>query len=715
MHTAKAEEDEELRKTHNLSHYTWWSGHGGVAAMRREVDKGLNWPCRHCHTLEPTGTQANKCKDPATMPEGKRRGTEEEEKQYDAKFVAKIKYPKQQHVDAHKRAIGCCALCARPVVAGQEHAFPFDHRDPTTKMKGKDTLAGVNGGVAGLVQQLRQGGCPRRDPGRPRRGDGPRVASSAPTATTGKPMGLPDARVSEWMNMPKSARCVGRGGALGVAHMSVRRSYLPVWDVRNTKPSIESTLFGNLLTPGRLAASASAARSRRVTAPKPQPTEGRFVLPDGTWAPGLIQTTVFTDEDSRTDAEKARARFLEQKLGVNTEALRVMWTPELEAQLRERGVSATPLTADERAELLDLRNKGPQPVRRFAAASCTHVSPYIGIAPARNNRGVLIGNGLFPTQDIEQDEFVGFFTGLWALERDIAAVFPGDERRCVNAYAASARGFFLVNDEIKYVRIFERGGSSDPSPAPDTVLPEVKCADSLVHDLICMPRMSSEGVTQAEEAQRLCALAYSPYGPNFVDVMGLVNTPRMGGKGRTREGEVFPTANLEAVTMVVFPDGETRVPHITIGLFAATRIPAGKQMLWNYQYRRGTGGKGAEYSKSKWNPTKHSVSIKEGSDTWAEMLTAGQKAKTEVASWGRGVSPAWLGPKVKRVACASTTGKLWTGLVLPTSITNGAYLATLKDEVLNSDGTDRALAVKAWSEAKLAWAQGRPREGVRHH
>ena len=151
VHT-KAEADEDLRKTERLSKYMWWSCNGGVTAMRAEVAKGLNWPCRFCHMLEPTGNAANKYEDPATMRDGKYNGTEEEIKQYKRKWEATVKYPKQQFVDKHKRdVLKCCEMCARPVLPGQEHAFSFDHIDPTTKMKGKDTLAGESGGVAGLV------------------------------------------------------------------------------------------------------------------------------------------------------------------------------------------------------------------------------------------------------------------------------------------------------------------------------------------------------------------------------------------------------------------------------------------------------------------------------------------------------------------------------------------------------------------------------------
>jgi hypothetical protein len=150
VHTIK-EPDAAKRKVHALSDYTWWASHGGVEAMRREHAKGIQWICGFCHFLEPTGNAANRCKDPATMPKGKRRGTEEEVYQYQAKHRAVVVYPKHQYVDARKRAVGCCQHCQRSDVKGQEWAFHWDHRDEATKLKGKETLAGVNGGVSGLV------------------------------------------------------------------------------------------------------------------------------------------------------------------------------------------------------------------------------------------------------------------------------------------------------------------------------------------------------------------------------------------------------------------------------------------------------------------------------------------------------------------------------------------------------------------------------------
>jgi len=146
--------DPEKRKTVHLSAYVWWSGHGGVEAMRAEEAKGMQWICGFCHALEPSGKQANKYEDPATMPEGRQGidATEEEVAQYHRRRHAKIRYPKQQYVDRIKREVfKCCGFCQRPVLEGEEHASIFDHIDPTTKIIGRDTPAGRKGGVAGLV------------------------------------------------------------------------------------------------------------------------------------------------------------------------------------------------------------------------------------------------------------------------------------------------------------------------------------------------------------------------------------------------------------------------------------------------------------------------------------------------------------------------------------------------------------------------------------
>eukprot|EP00966_Prymnesium_polylepis_P126378 2922602-Prymnesium_polylepis.1 len=89
--------------------------------MRAEQAKGMQWICGFCHSLEKTGTQANRHPDPDTMPDGKqgKSATKEEVAQYKAKRFAKITYPKQQYIDAKKRAVGACTKCKRSVTPGE--------------------------------------------------------------------------------------------------------------------------------------------------------------------------------------------------------------------------------------------------------------------------------------------------------------------------------------------------------------------------------------------------------------------------------------------------------------------------------------------------------------------------------------------------------------------------------------------------------------------
>ena len=133
----------------DLSHYTAWQAQGGVPAMEAEEEQIEDWPCRVCHSLDPTSSSGNRYPDPETMPKGKRRGTDLETKQYAARRHAVIVHPKHQYVDAAKRQIGCCAACKRRVDPGTEPGFDFDHLDESKKSKGG--LFGENGGVAGLV------------------------------------------------------------------------------------------------------------------------------------------------------------------------------------------------------------------------------------------------------------------------------------------------------------------------------------------------------------------------------------------------------------------------------------------------------------------------------------------------------------------------------------------------------------------------------------
>jgi hypothetical protein len=156
-------------KRYNLSDYSWWAYHGGVAAMRKEAKQIFQWCCGHCHSLEATSASGRRYGDPDLMPNGRQYGTKEETAQYKAKYHAKIKFPKQQYVDRIKREIGICQYsgCGRRVVIGNEQGFQWDHQHENSKRKCRclnangepkgpchgceDKLFRRNGGVGGLV------------------------------------------------------------------------------------------------------------------------------------------------------------------------------------------------------------------------------------------------------------------------------------------------------------------------------------------------------------------------------------------------------------------------------------------------------------------------------------------------------------------------------------------------------------------------------------
>lgn len=155
-------------KKHDLSNYQWWAGRGGVPAMREEAKQIHQWVCGTCHAIESTSASGQE-HDPEKMPDGKRRGTRIEIKQYNTKIRAKITFPKNEHVNKHKHWIGKCQYkgCTTECVAGNEVGFHWDHRVESTKRKcrclnaksePKDAYRGCadqffrrDGGVSGLA------------------------------------------------------------------------------------------------------------------------------------------------------------------------------------------------------------------------------------------------------------------------------------------------------------------------------------------------------------------------------------------------------------------------------------------------------------------------------------------------------------------------------------------------------------------------------------
>ena len=332
------------------------------------------------------------------------------------------------------------------------------------------------------------------------------------------------------------------------------------------------------------------------------------------------------------------------------------------------------------------------PVRALYGPNTLHCNPKIGVAPAKNSRGQPVGLGLYAIETLAPGELVCMFTGEYCLERDADSVFYGIDRACVDSYAAGHVRYALVDSEIA-----PGGPTTEPNPplTPSENLPEVRCDGALVHELLCLPRMSSELTSADEEAKRLCALQYAPYAPTIADVAALINAPKYGGK-RGPAGEVFPDPNVVAEACVGKPINAAFVgrTHACIAIFVGSQpIAPGEEILWDYAYRRGGG---ALFQAKQWNASKHS----QPEDDWNRWVSLGERVSFEMEKWGRRLQVDQCGPPMWRVGCPSTRGKVWNALCVSGEIAYTQYVATLSHRVLRSDDNPRYRAAKAWAEGR---------------
>ncbi len=134
-------------KTVNLSSYTKWTVLGGPDAMQAEFDKpSVVVMCYNCQLMQPTHDAMKPKIDPAALPDGKSRGTEEEDAAFHKKYNLTIIREKQAYVDPIKLQIGQCTDCSMKMVpwgsewtpgqSGYPHAFQFAHRSELDKGDG---------------------------------------------------------------------------------------------------------------------------------------------------------------------------------------------------------------------------------------------------------------------------------------------------------------------------------------------------------------------------------------------------------------------------------------------------------------------------------------------------------------------------------------------------------------------------------------------------
>lgn len=106
-------------KIHDVGHYMYWASHGGIPAMKKELEKCVP-RCRICHTL--------KTKERHDLKREKER-----------RKVTKRR--RHNEINAIKIKIGKCLHCSRKVTPETCCAFDFDHKDEEIKIISISNLA----------------------------------------------------------------------------------------------------------------------------------------------------------------------------------------------------------------------------------------------------------------------------------------------------------------------------------------------------------------------------------------------------------------------------------------------------------------------------------------------------------------------------------------------------------------------------------------------
>ena len=103
------------KKIHRVGDYSWWSYHGGVKAMKEELEKKCEARCRFCHTIKTKERSDLKRKMEGRKP-----------------YITKKR--RRHEINMVKCNIGKCKSCERKVTMKTCCGFDFDHRDEETKV-----------------------------------------------------------------------------------------------------------------------------------------------------------------------------------------------------------------------------------------------------------------------------------------------------------------------------------------------------------------------------------------------------------------------------------------------------------------------------------------------------------------------------------------------------------------------------------------------------
>ena len=228
--------------------------------------------------------------------------------------------------------------------------------------------------------------------------------------------------------------------------------------------------------------------------------------------------------------------------------------------------------------------------------------PNVGIAFIGLDKGL----GVFATKMIKKYEFVGFFTGVWALHSDLDKAFQPSNKN-IDSYSA-----LFAGNVLPYT-----------STSPDNVY---QCVTA--DELVVMPRLFKDATRSSIWM-----------GGEIVDTAGLINT-NMNGEN----------VNCEAYSCLV-PTRDMEMPELraAVVLQAKEEIPAGAELIWNYKW---TDDSSAQvYQTKDYTGATHAIQKKD----YCDLVKRGTAAAT---AWSvlydtKQIPLEVLGPPIYAVRCGA--------------------------------------------------------------
>lgn len=267
-----------------------------------------------------------------------------------------------------------------------------------------------------------------------------------------------------------------------------------------------------------------------------------------------------------------------------------------------------------------------------------HVNPYVALSVGYSTNPSIKGLGLYALGGAAKDTVLCMFTGAWAFESDVDAVFALDDP-CVQNYGSTYGKHMTVIDSR-------------------TLRMDGRCDKLVVDRLVAMPRLRRGGPTG-------CRLLYDVRS-GICDIGGLINGASAGSKANCKlqhAAVMLPAGDdNEKDAPDVRALGQRLEPHAAIAVVATEDILAlaydskePTELILDYGYDPANPGTADRFKRKPWDSRRYELKDRE----WQQGLRYGASIAATIPG---AISWATAGPRLKPVPCG-TGATAVTGLV----------------------------------------------------